>query len=61
MHTMKNVHVHEYCLGWHVYTYYPYRAGQCKKEGKGIVYRYKPMKAIKRRSKECFVVSDFFY
>ena len=22
MHTMKTVHVHEYCLGWHVYTHY---------------------------------------
>ena len=32
-----------------------------QKGGKGIVYRYKPMKAIKQRSEECFVVSDFFY
>ena len=34
VHTMKNVHVCEYCLGWHVYTHYPYWAGQCNKEEK---------------------------
>ena len=34
VHTMKNVHVHEYCLGWHVYAHYPYWTGQCNKEEK---------------------------
>ena len=31
MHTMKNVHVNEYCLGWPVYTH----TGQVSAKSRG--------------------------
>ena len=57
---MKNLHVHEYCLGWHVYTHYPYWAGQCKNEGKGIIYRYSQWRLLNKdqRNVSLFLISS---
>ena len=61
VHTMKNVHIHELLRVACVHTL-PIlgRSVQKGSERNCLQIYYKPMKAIKQRSKECFIVSDFF-